>query len=189
MTATEFAIALTVLLLTPGPTNTLIALAGAERGWLGALRLTPVEMAAYALVTLPLALAGDSLLAEHGPLRMALTLLAAVWVAYLALRLWRLPTGDAMGASQHGAIKLFTTTLCNPKGLIIGLVLLPSQDSLPWAAGSFLAVLLAVSAFWAGLGSLAGGGPAMKPLMRRACAGWLGFLAVWLAATGLITSA
>ena len=59
MTACEFAIALFVLLLTPGPTNTLIALAGAERGWLGALRLTPVEAAAYALVTLPLAIAGE----------------------------------------------------------------------------------------------------------------------------------
>ena len=185
MTPFEFAIALFVLLLTPGPTNTLIALAGAERGWLGALRLLPFEVAAYGLVTLPLAIAGSSLPADHAFLRMAITLLAALWVGYLAVRLWRLPTGDAMGPGQNGALRLFTTTLCNPKGLIIGLVLLPSQAHISWAAAGFLAILLAVSAFWAGLGSVIGGGAALKPLFRRASAGWLGLLALWLVSTGL----
>jgi threonine/homoserine/homoserine lactone efflux protein len=183
MTSLEFAIALFVLLLTPGPTNTLIALAGAERGWRRALRLTPAEAAAYALVTLPLAVAGGSLAAEAGPLRFAITIIAALWVAYLAVRLWRLP-GDAMGPEQNGALRLFITTLCNPKGLIIGLVLLPSQAHLGWAAASFLAILLAVSAFWAVIGSIAGGGMALKPLFRRTSAGWLGLLALWLASAG-----
>lgn len=185
MSQIEFAIALFLLLLTPGPTNTLIALAGAERGWLGALRLTPVEAAAYGLVTLPLAIAGSRLPADIGSLRLAITLIAAAWVAYLAVRLWRLPSGNAMGPEQNGALKLFTTTLCNPKGLIIGLVLLPSQPSLWGAAGVFLLILAAVSAFWAGAGSLAGAGLALKPFVRRACAGWLGLLAVWLVSVGL----
>lgn len=184
MMSVEFALALALLLLTPGPTNTLIALAGAERGFLGALRLVPVEVAAYGLVTLPLAMAGNQYLADHGPLRVGLTLIAAVWVAYLAVRLWRLPA-DAMGPGQNSALKLFTTTLTNPKGLVIGLVLLPSQASLGWAAAGFLAILLAVSAFWAGLGSLIAGGTSLKPLARRACAGWLGVLALWPAAHGL----
>jgi threonine/homoserine/homoserine lactone efflux protein len=185
MTHAEFTLALLALLLTPGPTNTLLALAGAERGWRGALRLVPFEAAAYGLVTLPLAIAGKSLLADAGTLRLTVTLIAAAWVAYLAVKLWRLPTGEAMGPEQKGALKLFTTTLCNPKGLIIGLVLLPSQPSLPFAAATFLATLLAVSAVWAGLGSLAGGGLTMMPLLRRVCAGWLGFLAIWLATAGL----
>ena len=89
-----------------------------------------------------------------------------------------------MGPEQNGALKLFITTLCNPKGLIIGLVLLPSQAHLGWAAASFLAILLAVSAFWAGIGSLAGGGMALKPVFRRVSAGWLGLLALWLASAG-----
>ena len=50
-------LALLALLLTPGPTNTLMALAGAERGLGGAARLIPAEIAAYLAVTLPLALA------------------------------------------------------------------------------------------------------------------------------------
>lgn len=185
MTSAEFTLALLALLLTPGPTNTLIALAGAERGWRGALRLIPFEVAAYGLLTMPLALAGKSILMELGTLRFVVTLIAAAWVAYLAVKLWRLPTGEAMGPEQKGALKLFTTTLCNPKGLIIGLVLLPSQPSLPFAAATFLATLLAVSAVWAWLGSLAGGGLTVMPVLRRLCAGWLGFLAVWLATAGL----
>jgi threonine/homoserine/homoserine lactone efflux protein len=186
MTATEFAIALFVLLLTPGPTNTLIALAGAERGWTGALRLMPYEVAAYGLVTLPLAIAGSSLPADQTSLRHALTLIAALWVAYLAVRLWHLPSGGARGPEQSGGLRLFATTLCNPKGLVIGLVLLPSQAHLGWAAAGFLAILIAVSAFWAGLGSMVGGGAGMTPVFRRFSAGWLGFLALWLAATGLL---
>lgn len=185
MTPVEFTLALLALLLTPGPTNTLIALAGAERGWRGALHLIPFEVAAYGLVTLPLALASKSLLAEAGTLRVMMTVIAAAWVAYLAVKLWRLPAGEAMGREQQGALKLFATTLCNPKGLIIGLVLLPSQPSLPFAGATFLAALIVVSAVWAGLGSLAGGGLTAMPVLRRICAGWLGLLAVWLATAGL----
>lgn len=184
MSHIEFALALFALLLTPGPTNTLIALAGAERGWRGALRLTPYEVAAYALVTIPLAILGSRLPADQAVLRHAVTLLAAAWVGYLAIRLWRIPAGNAT-ATGSDAVRLFTTTLCNPKGLIIGLVLLPSQPHLGWAAAAFLFILLCVSAFWAVIGNLAGGGMGLKPIVRRASAAWLGILAIWLAAAGI----
>ncbi len=49
MSLEELVLALLVLLLTPGPTNTLMALAGAERGWTRALRLIPAELAGYLL--------------------------------------------------------------------------------------------------------------------------------------------
>ncbi len=181
----DFALALALLLLTPGPTNTLMALAGAERGWRGALRLFPAEAAAYAVITLPLALAGHALLPEHGLLRPLLTVAAAIWVAYLAVKLWRLPGGPALETGGKGAMKLFTTTLLNPKGLVIGLVLLPSQADPGLAAAAFFIILAAVAAFWAGIGSLLSGRMALSPLLRRACAGWLGMLALWLASAGL----
>jgi threonine/homoserine/homoserine lactone efflux protein len=181
----EFALPLFALLLTPGPTNTLIALAGAERGWRGALQLTPYEIAAYMLMTIPLAILGSRLPADQSMLRHAITLLAAVWVGYLAIRLWRLPAPDAEAGNGSGALRLFTTTLCNPKGLIIGLVLLPSQPHLGWAAATFAMILLIVSAFWAVIGHVAGGGMGLKPIVRRASATWLGILAIWLAAAGI----
>ena len=58
MTMSELTFAILALLLTPGPTNTLVALAASATGWGRALRLLPYEIAAYLLVTLPLALLG-----------------------------------------------------------------------------------------------------------------------------------
>lgn len=183
MPSFQFCLALAALLLTPGPTNTLMALAGAERGWLRALRLAPLEVVAYGLVTVPLALLGERLFAAHGPARFTVTLLASAWVAALAVRLWRLPMGQhAMGEGGQGAWRLFTTTLCNPKGLVIGLVLLPSQQNLAAALAAFMAILLVVSAVWAGIGStIAASGVAQKPAVRKIFACWLGTLSVWLA--------
>lgn len=185
MTTAEFTLALFALLLTPGPTNTLLALAGAERGWRGAMRLWPFEAAAYVLLTVPLALAGASFVAAHGPFRLTLTLIAAAWISYLAIRMWRLPDRSQMGPEQKGGVKLFITTLCNPKGLIIGLVLLPSQAHLAVAVSIFMALLLAVSGIWAAIGGMAGHGLTLSPAVRKACAAWLGLLAVWLAVRGL----
>lgn len=182
MPSLQFCLAIAALLLTPGPTNTLMALAGAERGWLRAMRLAPLEVLAYGLVTIPLALIGEHLFAAHGPLRFTVTLVAAGWVAFLAVRLWRLPaSGEAMAEGGTGARRLFTTTLSNPKGLVIGLVLLPSQQVLVTAVAAFFALLIAVSAVWAGIGStMARSGVVQKPVVRRAFACWLGVLSVWL---------
>lgn len=69
MTLVELGLALTVLLLTPGPTNTLMLMAGAERGLARALWLIPVELAAYLAVVLPLALLAEGLAAQMGILR------------------------------------------------------------------------------------------------------------------------
>ncbi|MFN4191714.1 MAG: hypothetical protein ACK4FR_02120 [Tabrizicola sp.] len=85
MSATELALAILLLLLTPGPTNSLMLVAGAERGWSGALRLIPAELAGYFLSVLPLAMAGAALLEEIDALRSAVTLAAGTWAAVLSV--------------------------------------------------------------------------------------------------------
>jgi threonine/homoserine/homoserine lactone efflux protein len=80
----ELAFALLALLATPGPTNTLLALAGTERGLLHAMRLITAVVAAYLLVTVPLALGGVEFIEAAPLLRPVITLAAAVWVAILA---------------------------------------------------------------------------------------------------------
>ena len=74
MSFAELALAVLLLLLTPGPTNSLMLVAGAERGWSGALRLIPAELAGYFLTVLPLTLAGAALLDGADALRSAVTL-------------------------------------------------------------------------------------------------------------------
>lgn len=182
MSLTALVLALLGLLLTPGPTNTLLALAGAERGWRGALWLVPMEVLAYLAVCLPLALLGESLAGAHPALGPGLQAATGLWVAVLALKLWRPPA--AVGAVSVSGRQVFVTTLLNPKALIIGLVLLPGDD--PALRGLVFAALAAgVAAVWAGLGACLarrGDGPARRRpgLARRAAGLWLGVLSAGL---------
>ena len=169
MTPLELTLALLALLLTPGPTNALMLLAGVERGLAGAARLIPVELAGYFLTVLPLAVAGTTVLADHHGLRTGLTLAAAVWVAVLAVKLWRVPGTGSTGRSV-GARALFVTTALNPKALIFGLVLLPSPDRLAANLALFAGLVALAALLWAGIGAVlrkGTGQPRAVFLLRR----------------------
>lgn len=179
----ELFLALLFLLLTPGPTNTLIALAGAERGVMRALRLIPAEITAYVLTSVPLAIAGAEILAAFPALRSAITLVAALWVAWLAVKLWRTSSGVAgETAMQVTGLKIFTTTLLNPKAVIIGLVLLPAESGMVLRALVFVGLVTAAAAIWAMIGStvLRATQTSHMPLIRRVGAGWLSVLSISL---------
>jgi threonine/homoserine/homoserine lactone efflux protein len=188
MTLTETAAAILLLLATPGPTNTLLALAGAERGWRGALPLIPFELGAYLAATLPLAVVGARLLESLPVLRIALTFAAAAWVLWLSVAMWRPPGPGAPAAQTVDAGRITTTTLLNPKGLVFGLVLLPASEPERLVANIalFAALIVAVAASWAALGAALtaarpGTVPGLPAAWRRAAALWLGGLAAWLA--------
>lgn len=184
MDQTALAFALAALLLTPGPTNTLMALAGAERAPLRMPPLILAEIAAYLAVTVPLALAGAVVLAAVPVVKPVLTGVAAIWVACLAYRLWRLPevTPDSPAVSVR---RVFVTTLVNPKALVVGLALLPSSHPLGPRVALFVLLIALVALLWAAIGAwLASGTRAdRQPVLRRLAAGWLGLLAVGLAAS------
>jgi threonine/homoserine/homoserine lactone efflux protein len=181
----ELILGLVVLLFTPGPTNTLMAFAGAERGARRALALIPAELAAYLNVTLPLALVGTGLMGAVPGLLPVVTGAAAVWVAWLALRYWLRPADVQAGAVTVTAMRVFITTLLNPKALIIGLGLLPGTPLGPRVA-VFAVLILAAASTWICLGALlAKRGQAtargLSPRFRRAAAVWLGLLSALLA--------
>ncbi|HLQ19489.1 MAG TPA: hypothetical protein VK146_10960, partial [Tabrizicola sp.] len=88
MSTAELFVAVLVLLMTPGPTNSLVLVAGAERGFRQTMRLVPAELAGYVLTVLPLTLFGATFLDGHAGLRSGVTLAAGGWVAVLAVRLW-----------------------------------------------------------------------------------------------------
>lgn len=188
MPAFDLTLAILALLLTPGPTNSLMLLAGAERGLAGAARLIPAELAGYILTVLPLALAGTALLADHPLLRNGLTLAAAVWVAILAMKLWRMPKADGAGGSVD-ARGLFVTTALNPKALIFGLVLLPSPDRLVGNLTIFAALVALVALLWAGVGAVIRAGGSRQPraifVLRRLASVWLAAISVALIAKGV----
>lgn len=178
MTVTELAFALLALLATPGPTNTLLALAGAQ-GVARPLLLPLVELAAYLATVIPLSIWGHRWLEAAPGLRLALTLAAALWVAVLAARLWHASTrpsaADAPGVTPT---QVAITTLLNPKALVFGLVLIPEGPNLPAGIGLFAALVLTVSLGWLWLGARLSG--RLAPLVNRGGAVWLGVLAAVL---------
>lgn len=187
MTTLELSLAVLVLLLTPGPTNALVLLAGAERGWLRAMQLVPLELLGYFLTVVPLALVGATVLEGHAGLRSAVTLAAGGWVAVLAVRLWRVPDRAVDGQSV-GARDLFVTTALNPKALIFGLVLLPSPDRLPANLAVFAGLVLLVAALWAGMGAgfrRGSGQPRAMLALRRLASVWLAAISLVLIAKGV----
>lgn len=187
MSTFELSLAILALLVTPGPSNTLMFLAGAERGLLRALRLIPAELAGYLLTVVPLSLFGAPILAAHPAARAGLALLAGAWVAVLAFRLWRLPAGQKNRAAI-GAGAVFTTTLLNPKALIFGLVLLPHAGHAAANIANFALQVVAVATLWQAGGAVLGrqgGHPRQRlPILRRAAALWLAAVSVLLLLRG-----
>jgi threonine/homoserine/homoserine lactone efflux protein len=152
MNFTEYLISILVLLLAPGPTNTLIGLAASQRGVTAAMRLVPFEMAGYALTILPLTIIGTTILTAFPLFAAVLKLAAAAWVAATALRLWR--QTSVAHISLVSQKQVFITTALNPKALIFGLVLLPGFGA-PVYWERFVALFLSV-AFAAALWGLGG---------------------------------
>src|SRR3990167_2793218 len=89
LTILPFLVAVWALLLTPGPTNILLAVSGMRSGFVSSLRLLPAELGAYLLVVTPLSLVGPELASVSPVLPRILKLAAALWVLHLAIRLWR----------------------------------------------------------------------------------------------------
>ncbi len=187
MSAAELSLAVLLLLLTPGPTNSLVLVAGAERGWTGAMRLVPAELAGYFLTVLPLTLVGAVVLSDHAGLQKAVTLAAAVWVAVLAVRLWQ-PLAAVKGGQSVAARMLLVTTALNPKALIFGLVLLPSPDRLVLNLALFAGLVVLVAALWAAAGAFLRRGAVGQPralfVLRRLASVWLAAISVLLMIRG-----
>lgn len=183
MSLLTFALACLALLVTPGPTNTLIALRAAQAGVAAGLRLVPAELAGYGLTVVPLALFGEELLAEFPAFGSALKLGAALWVGVLAVRLWR-SAAPGQGGAGVTARQVFVTTLSNPKALIFGLVLVPAgQGGMVVLLGVFALCILSVALLWAVVArSLVQGD---SGLIRRGASAVLMVFAAFLAQAGL----
>ncbi|MFC7704239.1 hypothetical protein ACFQXB_08540 [Plastorhodobacter daqingensis] len=183
MTLIECLLACLGLLLTPGPTNTLLALASASDGRRRAARLIPAEVLGYGVSVVPLMLFGQALIAAFPAAATVLQLAAAAWVAFLALKLWHIPQG---GPRDSGVTrrKVFLTTMLNPKGVLFGLFLLPGvQDLAPAVVlPAFGITVAAAGCFWIGLGMLVTG---RTGRLRRMASVVLGALSVLLLQSGI----
>lgn len=154
MTLAAFTLALALLLLTPGPTNTLLAVAGAAQGFQRSWPLIGAELAGYLTTILPLVTFAGPFLEAQPAIANAVKLCSAAWVLWLAVRLWTAPAPSAADTCVKGRC-VYWTTVMNPKALIIGLALIPPAGmagTLPYLA-VLCATVVIVAVLWLALGA------------------------------------
>ncbi|MFB9951544.1 LysE family translocator [Rhizobium puerariae] len=155
MTPLQFILAILLLLCTPGPTNTLMALGGYSRGWARALPLIPGELFGYLVVIVPVATLAAPFFDAYPEAAIWTKLAAGLWVLYLSYRLWTSGKKAKEGA-EISVRQVFVTTVLNPKALIIALVIMPHAGLLrllPWL-GLFAALVLFAANGWIVFGNL-----------------------------------
>jgi threonine/homoserine/homoserine lactone efflux protein len=184
MTTIAFVSGVLALLLAPGPTNTLMGLAGAQGGLVHVIRLIPAELAGYAMAILPLSFLGAALFQAIPGFELLLKGAAAIWIAVLAIKLWRsLSTGGT--GKEISAGRVFITTLLNPKALVFGLVLLPSPQTEGFAPhlALFAVMVIGVALVWGSLGvmtQISSAGTKRLRILQRVASAWLMFVSVSL---------
>lgn len=151
-----FILAAALLLLTPGPTNTLLAAGGAIMGARRALPLITAELLGYATAILALEVFVAPLAESLAWVRLSLRIGCALYLAYTAWLIWRAPQDDAERAITWR--RVFFATLSNPKALVFVFVILPPRSIgvadlvQPYAIILFALMALAGSA-WVSLGA------------------------------------
>ena len=152
---TVFALAVLAVLATPGPTNTLMAVAGATEGVSRGLKLIPAEVAGY-VTSISL------LIFIFQPVVAALPLAATVlrigcgsYLAILALTIWRASNRDAGQASLVSFQSVFITTLLNPKSLIFAFQIFPTGGIrlILSFLGAFALLCVAAATMWICIGA------------------------------------
>lgn len=146
------------LLAAPGPTNLVLATAGAQRGLRRGLPLLLPALMAYVG-----GIWGLNLLLARVPSGLSVAVLqgcAALWLVVLAERLWTAPTLLA-GRRAGTAFVVATTTLLNPKVAIFA-TLVFAPGTFPAKAPAFAVLFAVIGGGWV----LAGAG-----LLRRLSAG------------------
>jgi threonine/homoserine/homoserine lactone efflux protein len=180
--AVTFAATSLVLLAAPGPTNALLASAGALAGR-RALPLVVAVAAGYILAVGSLVLLAGPVLANKPMMIVALKFTAAAWLFWTALSLWR---GGAKRFDINGPVRartVFITTLLNPKSLVIAFGLMPPVVAGPATMIGHLAAIVALAIASGGVWIAGGAGLARvgaAPYVAKATAVTLGTFGAFL---------
>jgi threonine/homoserine/homoserine lactone efflux protein len=162
--ATLLTLGIVLVLIMPGPTNTLLAAAGLRQGVRRSIRLTAAELAGY-LVAITvwghfLAQAAHALPWLPKLVRIA----SCLYIAYLAASMWRaavlLPTSEQQAIGMR---TLFIATLLNPKAILFAGTIFPAVAfaALPAyfeAMAIFTVLLVPIGLVWLAFGAQLGRG-------------------------------
>ncbi|CAM4074396.1 LysE family translocator [Acinetobacter pragensis] len=158
---TWFFIGLVVtILLTPGPTNTLLASSGIQVGVRKSFRLIPAEAFGYLISISLWGFLIGKVSAQLPLLPTVLKLFSAAYILFLAVRLWKTANAaEDYHQATIGPVQLFAATLLNPKALLFASAIFPP---IVWVDGRyytahmmvFLLLIVPIAFLWTVLGSI-----------------------------------
>ncbi|WP_042260353.1 LysE family translocator [Paraburkholderia heleia] len=167
-----------IVLLMPGPTNTLLAAAGLRQGLRRSAHLTAAELAGY-LVSITLwGLCFTHASQSLGWLPKVLRVASSLYLAWLALRLWF--TANSLETSARGVVgtrTLFSATVLNPKAILFAGSIFPPvafASVITWlqAMAIFAVLLIPIGLTWIAIGAAPRNGraPFIRPAHFQRCA-------------------
>ena len=152
-----FIVGVLALLATPGPTNTLMAAAGAQRGVTRSLPLLASEVLGYFIaITAWTELVGAAS-ASQPWVPVGAKLLASAFLIWSAWKLWQNAGHADFRQSGITPGRVLGTTLANPKALIFAFAIFPPVGfvaRLPYL-GLFTGLVIVTAVGWMTLGMLA----------------------------------
>jgi threonine/homoserine/homoserine lactone efflux protein len=162
-----FSFTTALILLTPGPTNTLLAAAGLGQGMRGALPLATFELAGYLIGISAWGIFLTSVQQHYPWLGTVVRVASSCYLAYIAVKMWH--AAQALSGSEQrpiGPKALFLATLLNPKGLVFASAIFPPHafDDIQvylMAMALFASLLLPIGLVWIKFGSALGSGRLM----------------------------
>ena len=141
------------ILLTPGPTNTLLASSGIQSGIRNSLRLIPAEALGYLIAISIWGLIIGTVSKKFPMIPVILKLFSAAYIFYLAVKLWRTATvQEDFTQPSIRPRELFLATLLNPKALLFATAIFPVfvwQSATAYSAHmlTFLLLILPIANF------------------------------------------
>lgn len=180
MTTISFILMSLALLLTPGPTNTLLFVGGATNGLKRSLGLPLAELLGYLAAIHILALSIGPFVQQASMAQLVLRFALSLYLAFLAVKLWITPEENA-GERAVTPRRVFLVTLLNPKALVFVFVVLPPVTLATWPSAlphliGLSGLILVASLCWICMGAALNGGriAAVTPqIVRRLGAGVL----------------
>lgn len=149
-----------LVLIVPGPTNTLLLSSGLKVGFRGTLPLVGAEALGYVTAIAFWGFFLFSFASSRPWLMDTIKLLCSAYILWLAIKMWikskSLQTSTARPVSFRD---LYIATLMNPKALLFASTLFPldafkSGEYFMWAVIVFLIVLAPIGMGWSCLGGL-----------------------------------
>jgi threonine/homoserine/homoserine lactone efflux protein len=155
MVTLSFIAASVLVLITPGPTNTVLAACGATMPFRRAAILPLAEALGY-IIAISFFVAFAELMRGNQPALATVRLAAAAWLIYSAYQLWRTPFEPDPAVKDVAFRRVLVTTLLNPKAMLVGTILIPAGTATGATAwiGIYAALSTLAGLGWVTLGSL-----------------------------------